>query len=61
MAVYICETKIVKSFLVRTLLLKTFLLINYLLAVDGCPYTNISRHLYKRRFMFEGVHQNASA
>lgn len=61
MAVYICETKIVKSFLVRTLLLKTFLLINYLLAVDGCPYTNINRHLCKRRFIFEGVHQNASA
>lgn len=48
-------------FLVRTLLLKTFLLINYFLAVDGYPYTNINRHLYKRRFIFEGIHQNASA
>lgn len=37
-------------FLVRTFLLRTFLLINYLLAVDGYPYTNINRHLYKRRF-----------
>lgn len=51
----------IPRFLVRTLLLKTFLLINYLLAVDGYPYTNINRHLYKRRFIFEGIHQNASA
>lgn len=42
-------------------LVRTFLLINYLLAVDGYPYTNINRHLYKRRFIFEGIHQNASA
>lgn len=42
-------------------LVRTLLLINYLLAVDGYPYTNINRHLYKRRFIFEGIHQNASA
>ena len=42
-------------------ILLTILLINYLLAVDGYPYTNINRHLYKRRFIFEGIHQNASA
>ena len=52
---------LVRTLLLRTLLLRTFLLINYLLAVDGYPYTNINRHLYKRRFIFEGIHQNASA